>query len=84
MARHPQSRVRFAVVGAGSRATMYLDAICGTYSAHCDLVALCDTSPVRISYHNRRIADRYDHAEVAGKRRAAENIVAALARRASP
>jgi len=56
--------MRYALVGTGSRATMYVDAICGTYAAHCDLVALCDTSPARISYHNRRIADRYGRDEV--------------------
>jgi predicted dehydrogenase len=66
MTRQESGRVRYAVVGTGSRATMYIDALCGTYAAHCDLVAFCDTSPVRISYHNRRIADRYGHAEVPG------------------
>jgi predicted dehydrogenase len=66
MTRQAPRTVRYAVVGTGSRATMYLDAICGTYSAYCDLVALCDTSPDRISYHNRRIADRYDRGEVPG------------------
>ena len=43
---------------------MYIDAICGTYAEHSDLVALCDTSSVRISYHNRRLASRYGRAEV--------------------
>jgi predicted dehydrogenase len=57
---------------------MYIDAICGTYPEHCDLVALCDTSPVRTSYHNRRIADRYGRAEVLGY--AAENFGSMLAR----
>jgi predicted dehydrogenase len=57
---------RYVVVGTGSRATLYIDAICGTYSGHCELVAMCDTSSVRISYHNRRLADRYGHGEVPG------------------
>jgi predicted dehydrogenase len=64
MTRQEPARTRYAIVGTGSRATMYIDALCGTYSGHCDLVALCDTSPVRISYHNRRLADRYRRAEV--------------------
>jgi predicted dehydrogenase len=34
---------------------MYIDAICGTYSGCSELVALCDTSSVRISYHKQRI-----------------------------
>lgn len=54
------TKTRYAIVGTGSRATMYLDALCGTYAGHCDLVALCDTSSVRMAYHNRRLADRYD------------------------
>jgi predicted dehydrogenase len=45
---------------------MYIDAICGTYAGHCDLVALCDTSPVRISYHNQRLASRYGRGQVPG------------------
>lgn len=64
MTKQGPGRVRYAVVGAGSRATMYIDAICGTYAGHSDLVALCDTSSVRISYHNRRLASRYGRAEV--------------------
>ena len=66
MTEQEPGRRRYAIVGTGSRATMYIDAICGTYSGHCDLVALCDTSPVRISYHNRRLAERYQRAEVPG------------------
>jgi predicted dehydrogenase len=57
---------RYAIVGTGSRATLYIDAICGTYSDHCELVAMCDTSSVRISYHNRRLSERYGHDEVPG------------------
>jgi predicted dehydrogenase len=56
----------YAVVGTGSRATLYIDAICGTYSDHCELVAMCDTSSVRIAYHNRRLSESYGQAEVPG------------------
>lgn len=66
MTRQEPGQIRYALVGTGSRATMYIDAICGTYVAHCDLVALCDTSPARISYHNRRLAERYGRDEVPG------------------
>ncbi len=55
---------RYAVVGTGSRATLYIDAICGTYADHCDLVALCDTSTVRMGFHNRRVAREHHRAEV--------------------
>jgi predicted dehydrogenase len=53
------TKTRYAIVGTGSRATMYIDALCGPHSGHCDLVALCDTSSVRMSYHNRRLSGRY-------------------------
>ena len=43
---------------------MYVDAICGTYREHCELVALCDISSVRASYHNRRLAERHHRDEV--------------------
>jgi hypothetical protein len=41
----------YAVVGTGSRATLYIDAICGTYSGHCELVAnraLAEGHPVTV------------------------------------
>jgi len=66
MAEQEPGKIRYAIVGTGSRATMYIDAICGTYCGRCDLVALCDTSSVRTSYHNRRLAERYQRAEVPG------------------
>src|SRR5438046_2523692 len=62
--RGAMPKSRYAIVGTGSRATMYLDALCGTYAGNCDLVALCDTSSVRMSYHNHRLAGRYDRAAV--------------------
>jgi predicted dehydrogenase len=43
---------------------MYVDAICGQYADHCDLVALCDTSSVRTAYHNKRLASLYQRDEV--------------------
>jgi predicted dehydrogenase len=55
------TRTRYAIVGTGSRATRYIDALCGMYSGVCDLVALCDTSPVRISYHNRRLVVTFNY-----------------------
>lgn len=43
---------------------MYVDAICGQYAHRCDLVALCDTSSVRMAYHNKRLASLYERDEV--------------------
>lgn len=62
------ARTRYAIVGTGGRATMYVDAICGTFAEHCDLVGLCDTSAVRVAYHNQRLARRYHRDEVPGYR----------------
>ena len=41
------SRRRYAVVGAGSRSQMYVDAIAGEYADHAELVAICEPNPVR-------------------------------------
>jgi predicted dehydrogenase len=62
----PAHRTRYAIVGTGSRAIMYVDAICGSHASHAELVALCDTSSVRIAYHNQRLAGRFDRGEVPG------------------
>jgi predicted dehydrogenase len=61
-----EQRTRYAIVGTGSRATMYVDAICGTHAGHAELVALCDISLVRVSYHNKRLAERFGRAQVPG------------------
>src|SRR5690242_5215642 len=66
MTEQSPGRTRYAIVGTGSRATMYVDAICGTHARHCDLVALCDTSSVRVAYHSRRLARRFGRPEVPG------------------
>jgi predicted dehydrogenase len=44
---------RYAVVGVGSRAGMYIDALAGTHADTGDIVAWCDTNPVRMSYYDR-------------------------------
>jgi predicted dehydrogenase len=41
------TRTRYAVVGAGSRAQMYIDAIAHTYADHAELAAICEPNPVR-------------------------------------
>jgi predicted dehydrogenase len=43
---------------------MYVDAICGTHAQYAELVALCDTSLVRVAYHNQRLASRFGRAGV--------------------
>jgi len=64
MSEQAAHRTRYAIVGTGSRATMYIDAICGTHAPHAELTALCDTSLVRVAYHNRRLARAFGRGEV--------------------
>lgn len=51
------SRRRYAVVGAGSRSQMYVDAIAGTYADHAELVAICEPNPVRAALAVQRAVD---------------------------
>ncbi len=46
--------MRYALVGTGSRAEMFTQALAATPGA--ELVALCDTNPVRIAAHQRLLA----------------------------
>ena len=50
---------RYAIVGTGGRAGMYVDAICGMYPETSELVGLCDVSPTRMRFHNERLAHKY-------------------------
>ena len=47
---------RYAIVGTGSRAGMFIDAIAGPYRETAELVGLCDLSQTRMDWHNRRLA----------------------------
>jgi predicted dehydrogenase len=49
-------RRRYAIVGTGARAGLYIDGISGTYRETAELVALCDLSQARMDWHNRRLA----------------------------
>lgn len=50
---------RYAVVGTGGRAKMYVDAIADTYAAENELVALCDLSPTRMAWYNAQLRDEH-------------------------
>jgi predicted dehydrogenase len=52
-------KTRYAIVGAGGRAVMYVDATCGHYAESAELVALSDVSPTRMRFHNERLAHKY-------------------------
>ncbi|HRJ71431.1 MAG TPA: Gfo/Idh/MocA family oxidoreductase, partial [Terrimicrobiaceae bacterium] len=47
---------RYALVGTGGRAVMFLDPIASTFRESALLVGLCDRNPVRLSYHARRLS----------------------------
>ena len=49
---------RFAVVGTGGRAGMFIQAITDRYRDSCKLVALCDLSQTRMNWHNQQIQMR--------------------------
>jgi predicted dehydrogenase len=46
---------RFAVVGTGGRASMFIEAITATYRDSCELTALCDLNQTRMDWHNQQI-----------------------------
>ncbi len=47
---------RYALVGTGSRAGMFVDAITNTYSDVAELVAFCDLSQTRMDWYNAQLA----------------------------
>lgn len=51
------ARKRYALVGTGGRAEMYVEALTRTFADTNELVALCDLSPTRMAYYNRQIAE---------------------------
>lgn len=48
---------RYAIVGTGSRAGMFVEAIATTYRDAAVLVALCDVSFTRMAWHNAKLQD---------------------------
>ncbi|MDL5351813.1 Gfo/Idh/MocA family oxidoreductase [Microbacterium sp. zg-YB36] len=51
------ARTRYGIIGTGSRAQMYIDAICGIHSESSELVAWSDPNPGRVDWHERRVTD---------------------------
>jgi predicted dehydrogenase len=49
------SQKRYAIVGTGSRAGMFIGAITTTYRESAELVALCDLSRTRMNWYNRQL-----------------------------
>ena len=51
-------RKRYALVGAGGRAGLYIEALLTTYAGVGELVALCDLSQTRMNWYNQQLAAR--------------------------
>ncbi len=50
-----KARRRYAIVGTGSRAGMYLSATTKTFAGRAQLVGMCDLSQTRMSWYNRQL-----------------------------
>lgn len=55
---------RYALVGTGSRAGMFIDALSTTYRDVAELVALCDLSQTRMDWYNARLQQVNAHTPV--------------------
>jgi predicted dehydrogenase len=55
---------RYAIVGTGGRAVMFLDPLVRDYSQYGEMVGLCDSSLTRATYHQRRLQQEYYYREV--------------------
>ncbi|MEU4570144.1 Gfo/Idh/MocA family oxidoreductase [Micromonospora sp. NPDC023956] len=69
---------RYAFVGTGSRARMYLTALLGTHADVGHPVAFCDTNEVRMAYHDRIV--RQAHRNLTVPHYAPGDFAALLAR----
>jgi len=58
-------RKRYAVVGTGGRAAVYIEAISRTHAEHAQLVGFCDISQTRMDYWNHRLRTEFAHPPVA-------------------
>jgi predicted dehydrogenase len=53
------TRIRYAIVGTGGRAKMYVDATVKDYAPYAELVALCDISHVRLNAYQYLLTEVY-------------------------
>ncbi|WP_281176700.1 Gfo/Idh/MocA family protein [Curtobacterium ammoniigenes] len=51
-------RTRYAIIGTGSRAGMYIGAMLGDHSDVAELVAMVDQNPGRMEYYRRLVAEQ--------------------------
>ena len=58
LAQSSSARKRYALVGTGSRARMYQDAVNKTYAAHCEMVGYCDNNAGRLKLAQERAREQ--------------------------
>lgn len=58
------TRKRYAVVGTGGRVVMFIDPIVSRFQTTAQIVGLCDINPVRLAYHQKRLAKDYQIADI--------------------
>lgn len=58
------TKTRYAAVGTGGRIPMFIDPLVRDYPDKAELVALCDASLTRATYHQERLQSAYGYAEV--------------------
>ena len=51
-------RKRYAIVGTGGRAGMFVRAVSDTYRDYSELVGLCDLSQIRMDWYNRQLQEQ--------------------------
>ncbi len=56
-----QRKHRYALVGTGGRAKMFVDALAATYKDTNELVALCDLSQTRMDWYNDLLVEEHGH-----------------------
>ena len=57
-------KTKFALIGTGSRAMMFIEPIVTTFKKTSELVALSDTNPTRLQYYNNLLKNDFDQSEV--------------------
>jgi len=55
---------RYALVGTGGRAPMFVDPIADRFAQNNRLVGLCDTNLGRLQFHQKRLVERFKYAQV--------------------
>jgi predicted dehydrogenase len=58
------AKKRYALVGTGGRAGLYIEALSTTYADVAELIALCDLSQTRMNWYNRQLAEQLDRASL--------------------